>query len=105
MREIAFLNIFNIFKTFDLDFYLISGPLLSSPEQQWSRRPTAVAAGGSLDSGGEEACRANVTAQAGMTARLFCCLARRDSDLGVRKMRCRRACKGGWGGGGRGESR
>jgi hypothetical protein len=53
----------------------MTGPLLSSRQLERS--------GDAASLSGEEACRANLTAQAGMTARLFCCLARRDSDLGV----------------------
>ncbi len=58
-----------------------------------------VKAGGKYIVGMErEACKANATAQAGMMALLFCCLARQDSDLGVRKRRSRRDRTGGGGG-------
>ena len=32
----------------------------------------------------EELCRNNLTAKAGMVARLFCCIAMHDRDIGVR---------------------
>ena len=33
----------------------------------------------------EELCRKNLTAKAGMVARLFCCIAVHDRDIGVSK--------------------
>ena len=36
----------------------------------------------------EELCRNNLTAKAGMVARLFCCIAVHDRDIGVRTENC-----------------
>ena len=38
----------------------------------------------------EELCRNNLTAKAGMVARLFCCIAVHDRDIGVRTVGRRR---------------